>query len=141
MSNRKPLLTNRKTSPSHSKVPIAEATAGKLYRVRDKDWVKVWGYHLTWAQAVELKNRVVAKRLSRTARVEDMAIPMPDNASASAAGGTAKTARVNQASDDGVDDLIHEERAQAAELATLLGVGSEPTDDDIDDAMDSGDHP
>jgi hypothetical protein len=73
----KPLFTDGRTATTHSKVPIAQATAGKIYRVRDKDWVAVWGEHLTWDAATKLKDQVVASGKSRTARVEDMAIPPP----------------------------------------------------------------
>jgi hypothetical protein len=78
--NRKPLLTNRKTSIGHSKITtaeIAKATAGKLYRVRDKDWAAVWGENLSHVDAFKLKNKVVASRKSTTARVEDMAVSPP----------------------------------------------------------------
>jgi len=74
---RRPLFTDGRTATTHSKIPIAQATSGKLYRVRDKDWVAVWGENLTWIEAVKLKDQVVASGKSRTARVEDMAIPPP----------------------------------------------------------------
>lgn len=47
------------------------------YRVRDKDWVAVWGENLTLAQAQKLKEKVVGERKSRTARVEPMSVPPP----------------------------------------------------------------
>jgi hypothetical protein len=68
---------NRRTATTHSRVPLAQATAGRTYRVRDKGWVKVWGEGLTWDDAVKLKNGVVGSKKSRTARVEDEAIPPP----------------------------------------------------------------
>lgn len=74
----KPLFTNGRTASTHSKVPVDQATAGKLYRVRDKDWAAVWGENLTWTDANQLKNQVVGSRRSTTARVEDMAISPPD---------------------------------------------------------------
>lgn len=73
----KPLHTNRTTASKHSKVPLEQATAGRLYRVRDKDWAALWGENLTWKEATELKDLVVGRKKSRTARVEDMAIPPP----------------------------------------------------------------
>jgi hypothetical protein len=75
----KPLFTDGRTASTHSKVPIDQATAGRRYRVRDKDWVAVWGEDLTWEAANKLKDQVVAAGKSRTARVEDMAIPPPDH--------------------------------------------------------------
>lgn len=79
--NYKPNHTDRRTSSGHSKVPLAQATAGKLYRVRDKDWVAVWGEHLTWDEATKLKNSVVANGRSRTARVESMEVERPTEVS------------------------------------------------------------
>ncbi len=74
---RKPLVSDRRTATTHSKIPIAQATAGKLYRVRDRDWAAVWGQDLSWEAATKLKDQVVASGKTRTARVEDMAIPPP----------------------------------------------------------------
>lgn len=76
--NQKPLHTDRRTTAGHSKVPIAQATEGKLYRVRDKDWLAVWGDNLTWEAAHALKEKVISQRRSRTARVEDMEVQAPD---------------------------------------------------------------
>jgi hypothetical protein len=73
----KPLHTDRPTASKHSKVPIAQATEGKLYRVRDKDWVALWGENMSWADAVTLRDLVVGRKWSRTARVEDMALAPP----------------------------------------------------------------
>lgn len=57
---------------------LTESTAGKLYRVRDRGWDKVWGEGLTYADAMQLKERLVAKKKSRTARVEPMdEVPPP----------------------------------------------------------------
>lgn len=75
--NLRPLFTDRKTASTHSKVPLAQATEGKLYRVRDKEWAKVWGEDLTHDEATRLKDTVVASGKSRTARIEDMGIPPP----------------------------------------------------------------
>lgn len=69
---------NRRTATTHSRVPLAQATAGRTYRVRDKGWAKVWGEGLSWDDAVRLKNQVVTSKKSRTARVEDEAIQPPD---------------------------------------------------------------
>jgi hypothetical protein len=74
----KPLHTDRPTASKHSKIPIAQATEGKLYRVRDKDWVALWGENLSWADAVALQGLVVSRKLSRTARAEDMAVAPPE---------------------------------------------------------------
>ena len=56
---------------------------GKLYRVRDRNTAKakgtVWGENLTHDAAVKLKERVVAMRKSKTARVEEMDAPMVDD--------------------------------------------------------------
>lgn len=77
----RPLHNNGRTATTHSKIPIDQATEGKLYRVRDKHFEgapgHLWGENLTWAEANKLKDKVVAERKTRTARVEDMAIPMP----------------------------------------------------------------
>lgn len=69
---------DRRTASKHSRVPIAQATAGKLYRVRDKDWEAVHGEGLTWDEAVKLREQVVGAKKSRTARVEDMEVAPPD---------------------------------------------------------------
>jgi hypothetical protein len=65
----------------------------------------VWDEGLTWEAANKLKNQVAAKQLSRTVRVEDMAIPAPP-----------------RAGDDSVGVVIHEERMRAR---------SEPDDSEI----------
>jgi hypothetical protein len=69
---------NRRTATTHSRVPLAQATAGRTYRVRDKGWVVVWGTGLTWDEATKLKNQVVGAKKSRTARIEDEEITPPD---------------------------------------------------------------
>lgn len=80
--NRRPLFTDRRTASTHSKVPVDQATAGKLYRVRDRHYEgepgRVWGEELSWADANRLKEQVVGSRRSTTARVEDMEVAMPD---------------------------------------------------------------
>jgi hypothetical protein len=53
---------------------------GMLYRVRDKDWVKLWGEGLSWDAAHKLKEYVVGNRLSKTARVEPMSVVAPKKA-------------------------------------------------------------
>jgi hypothetical protein len=89
----RPLFTDGRTASTHSKIPIDQATAGRLYRVRDKHIEDapgtVWGDGLSWGDATKLKDQVVAQRKSKTARVEDMEVPMPDA----------------QVSDDGIDEL------------------------------------
>lgn len=55
---------------------------GKLYRVRDKDYsdgqpVKIWGENLTYESAHALKERVVGRKQSRTARIEEMSAALP----------------------------------------------------------------
>lgn len=44
------------------------------YVVRDRNWTKVWGVDLELGDAERLKEQVVARGWSRTARVE----PMPE---------------------------------------------------------------
>lgn len=74
----RPFSSSAPTASTHSKVPLAEATQGRTYRVRDKDWAAVWGENLSYDDAVKLRERVVTSRKSTTARVEDEAIPPPD---------------------------------------------------------------
>jgi hypothetical protein len=74
----RPLYRDAPTALTHSKVPIHQATAGRLYRVRDKDWVAVWAENLTWDDANRLKEQLVAQGRSRTARAEDMEVEPPD---------------------------------------------------------------
>jgi hypothetical protein len=74
----RPYNSGAPTATTHSKVPLHEATAGKLYRVRDKDWAALHGEDLTWDDAHKLKEKLVGSRQSTTARVEDMDIPPPD---------------------------------------------------------------
>jgi len=74
----RPFSSSAPTASTHSKVPLAEATQGRIYRVRDKDWAAVWGENLSYDDAVKLRERVVTSRKSTTARVEDEAIPPPD---------------------------------------------------------------
>ncbi len=76
--NLRPHFSHARTASTHSKLPIDQATAGRLYRVRDKDWAWVWGENLPWADADKLKEQVVTSRKSTTARVEDMEVPAPD---------------------------------------------------------------
>lgn len=73
----RPLFRDADTASTHSKVPLDQATAGRLYRVRCKDWVTVHGENLTYADANILKDQVAAKGY-RTARVEDMSVPPPE---------------------------------------------------------------
>ena len=83
--NDRPLFTDGHTASTHSKIPLDQANAGKLYRVRDKivegHPVKVWGVDLTWEQATKLKEHVVTAGRSKTARVEPMEVAMPSEPS------------------------------------------------------------
>jgi len=96
--NQRPFSSKGKTASTHSKVPLSEATAGKLYRVRDKDWAALWGEHLSWDEANRLKNQVVGERRSTTARVEDMEVPPPE-------WWTCEHRDQDQPVDDGTDQL------------------------------------
>lgn len=64
-------------SQYRSKPPDAEH-AGELFRVRDKDWERVWGENMTYADAHKLKETVCGQNKSRTARVEPMSVEPPD---------------------------------------------------------------
>jgi len=63
---------------AYRRTSIEEETAGRLYRVRCKDWENLWGENLTHEEATRLKEQVCTRGKSRTARVEDMEIPAPD---------------------------------------------------------------
>jgi hypothetical protein len=88
--NDRPLFTDGHTASTHSKIPLDQASAGKTYRVRDKAFggepVKVWGDELTWDQAQKLKEHVVTSGKSRTARVELMGVPLPNETSSEDSG-------------------------------------------------------
>jgi len=58
---------------------LEDEVAGKLFRVRDRDWTTVWGEDLSWDDAVKLKESVVGRRKSTTARVESMDIERPQH--------------------------------------------------------------
>jgi hypothetical protein len=72
----KPFFRPGQTASTHSRVSIEAATAGKLYRVRDRADASgnatVWGELLTYEDAKRLKEKVVTARRSRTARLEEM---------------------------------------------------------------------
>lgn len=74
----KPFVRPGGTAQTHTRVPLHQATAGKIYRVRDRDTgdgnPKVWGEDLTWDDANKLKEQVVGSRRSKTARVEEMPV-------------------------------------------------------------------
>lgn len=74
----KPFHRPGPTAPTHSRIPVHQAVAGRRFRVRDKDWAAVWGEDLSWDDAVKLKDQIVGERRSKTARVEDMEIDPPD---------------------------------------------------------------
>jgi hypothetical protein len=67
---------NAQTASTHSRVPLHVATAGKLYRVRDRaddgGNATLWGELLSHDDALKLKERIVGGRQSKTARVEEM---------------------------------------------------------------------
>jgi hypothetical protein len=75
----KPLFRPGQTASTHSRVPLDKATAGKLYRVRDRaepdGSYNLWGENLTHEAAMKLKDQVVGARRSRTAKIEEM---LPD---------------------------------------------------------------
>lgn len=48
-----------------------------LYRVRDREWAKLWGENLSLTDATKLKEQVVTSKKSNTARLEPMSIPPP----------------------------------------------------------------
>lgn len=75
---RKPQKPRSAAPAAYDLVPPERANAGKLFRVRDKDWDAVHGENLPWAEANKLKETVVGQGKSRTARLEDMTIPPPD---------------------------------------------------------------
>ena len=81
--NQRPLYRDAPTASTHSKLPIGQATAGRLFRVRCKDWQAVHGENLTWDEANRLKDQVASQGY-RTARVEDMEVDPPDWYEASA---------------------------------------------------------
>lgn len=72
------MLKHKKVAAKLATVPTPPPTKDTRYRVRDRDWVKVWDENLTLDEANKLKEQVVAQRKSKTARVEDMAVPPPD---------------------------------------------------------------
>lgn len=72
----RPLFRDEQTASTHSKIPIAQATAGRTFRVRCKDWAAVHGEGLSWDDANKLKNQRAAEGF-RTVRVEDEEIPPP----------------------------------------------------------------
>jgi len=81
MSNAPPKKHNDsrgRMPPTHLERPAAEDAAGRLFRVRDKDWEKLWGQNLCYQDAEKLKNAVIGALKSRSARIEDMEIPCPD---------------------------------------------------------------
>lgn len=82
---KKPRPPGSQVSPNPAHKPkgkAVESTHGKLYRVRDRDPgdgnFTIWGEDLTHAEAMKLKDTVVAARKSKTARVEEMPETSPD---------------------------------------------------------------
>ncbi len=70
--------SRRVTATAYRTVPIEDETAGKLFRVRCKDWENLWGENLPWKDANTLKEQIATRGKSKTVRVEDMEIPAPD---------------------------------------------------------------
>lgn len=70
--------SRRITSNAYRTVPIEDETAGKLFRVRCKDWENLWGENLPYKEANTLKEQIATRGKSRTVRIEDMTIPPPD---------------------------------------------------------------
>jgi len=75
MSSRKddPRYPNPYSSGGH-KQPLAVATHGKKYRVREEDGSRLWGQNLTFQEAHKLKEKVCGARQSKTALIEEMTI-------------------------------------------------------------------
>ena len=59
------------------KAPPEKLNEGKLFRVRDADWSKVWGEDLSYADAFKLKQQVCGSNKSRSAMLEEMTIAPP----------------------------------------------------------------
>lgn len=75
----KPVKPGRRPpSTQYHQAPPEEANVGKLFRVRCKDYDNVWGEHLSYPEAVVLKEKVASSGKSRTVRIEDESIPPPD---------------------------------------------------------------
>lgn len=75
---RRPIPPKKKASTQYLTKPLDETTEGQLFRVRDKDWERVWDENLSYADACKLKEKVVTSGKSRTARVENMNVAPPD---------------------------------------------------------------
>lgn len=73
------ITPQKRTANGYQSTPDDEkASTGERYRVRDKDWVAVWGEDLSLEEANKLRNQVVGRGKSKTARVESMSVPPPD---------------------------------------------------------------
>lgn len=83
----KPLFRPGATASTHSRIPLDQATAGKLFRVRDKVDAQgsaiIWGEDLSHAEAQKLKEAVVGSRRSKTARIEEMPVIVDSTSSSS----------------------------------------------------------
>ena len=147
VSNHKPLHRSRKTATTNLKVPIEQATAGKLYRVRDKNWTKVWGENLSWADANRLMNTVVGSLQSRTARVEDMDIGQPGGEKTGTPPTVDEVIKMTDKDDSLGANMVLDLEADSnggltPDLNDLLAeLGGEPSDDDFEHAMRQGDEP
>jgi hypothetical protein len=69
-----PNKVKRNPPATHQTKSSAALHAGKLYRVRDKDWHNVFGENLKHDKARELLTKVTGSGKSRTARIEEQTI-------------------------------------------------------------------
>lgn len=108
---------------------LALVDDGNRYRVRDKDFLKVWGEGLTKAEAEKLKLEVTSTNRSRTARVEPMTNPTPETDPVLASlQASARAASANAAAEANARQA---ERARRfAPAPTALAAAVEPIDFD-----------
>lgn len=88
---------------THKKVaaaPAAPPADETRYRVRDKDFVKVWGEDLSRGDAEKLKLSVTSTGKSRSARLEPMTAPTPATSPSLAVAQTAALAAARQAAQE-----------------------------------------
>lgn len=107
------------TASTHSRVPLHQATAGKLYRVRDRadadGNAAVWGDLLSHADALKLKETVCGTRQSKTARVEEMT-PVEITAARTRDSDVIETDLVDTEGMEGVVDAIPEPVAASGKV-------------------------
>lgn len=118
-----------KTHRAKPPEPVAVVDDGTRYRVRDKDFLKVWGEGLTKAEAEKLKLEVTSTNRSRTARVEPMTNPTPETDPVLASlQASARAASANAAAEANARQA---ERARRfAPAPTALAAAVEPIDFD-----------